>query len=223
MTYVGNDPQLLSPALLEHLLILRPTTTTVATTQAAWMVASLMSREPEVVDYLVQHASFCSTLVQCLEQSSKTDDPICVPLVQALGHVASQEAYVAPLLVTTSLLPLVARLLQQPHSRELTLQLAWLAGCLLVDAGWDNHPSTVMAAPSLVPILFQRLGNNNNNGSSSSSLEEQREFTSALWNALSTPPTTPKTNNTPSVMLLPIPPPALDVMTSEGFFYFVSL
>jgi hypothetical protein len=79
----------------------------------------------------------------------------------------------------------------------------------------------VMAAPSLAPILFQRLGNSNN-GSSSSSLEEQREFTSALWNALSTPPTTPKTNNTPSVVLVPIPLPALDVIR-PSFTTLVSL
>ncbi|KAG7358881.1 hypothetical protein IV203_015470 [Nitzschia inconspicua] len=156
-------------------------------TQTSWMIASLTAREPEVVLYLCRHLSFPSALVQALANPLAQDQ--IEPLLEALGNIGSNASMVPPLLTQINnppLLPLIRRfLLQMPSSRQnkrlLTLT-AWLAGCLLVDAGTENHPSTTLAAPLLIPALMEKLG------SERMVLEENRELTSALWNALSWPP-----------------------------------
>lgn len=156
-------------------------------TQTAWMIASLTAREPEVVLYLCRHLSFPSALVTALDNPVTPDQ--AEPLLEALGNIASNPSMVPPLLLQVNcptLLPIVQRyLLQTPSTRqhkEILILTAWLAGCLLVDAGIESHPSTLFAAPLLVPILMGRLG------SGRFDLKEDREFVSALWNAFSWPP-----------------------------------
>jgi hypothetical protein len=200
-TYCSED--LLSPALLEQLLVFRGGAAEdpllVAASgihqQTAWMIASLTSREPEVVEYLCSHASFCGTLINALElslPSSSTatvagghDDPR-LPLIQALGHIASYAAHI-PSLLSLNLAPLVRHTLQTGYQIRgpVFAQTAWLAGCLLCDAGIIDHPSTHVAAPILIPVLVDLLSPETG---SLLPLEEKREVICALWNALAAPP-----------------------------------
>jgi hypothetical protein len=175
-------------------------------TQTAWMIASLTTREEEVVMYLCRNLSFLSSLVQAVAHPVASDQ--MVPLLQTLGNLACHASLVPALLSQTDppLIPLLQQLLSQASSssspssssrdsrsdpRLLTLA-AWLAGCLLVDVGVENHPSTTVAAPALIPTLIHRLGGGDvgefmvaENGMT---MEEEREFVSALWNALAFPP-----------------------------------
>jgi hypothetical protein len=87
-----------------------------------------------------------------------------------------------------------------PPSRRILTLVAWVAGCLLVDTGLDQHPSTTLAAPTLIPILMERLarsgtGSNNRTDLMILSLEEEREMVLALWNAFSWPPTNSNNND----------------------------
>jgi hypothetical protein len=97
------------------------------------------------------------------------------------------------------LVPLLEQILTQTPSMnktnpQLLTQAAWLAGCLLVDAGVENHPSTAVAAPVLIPALMERIGTSSEGQQSGQtvstmlSFEEERELVSALWNALAWPP-----------------------------------
>ncbi len=175
-------------------------------TQTAWMIASLTAREEEAVNYLCgkqqqqQHDNqerkflFLSTILESIQNPLQPDQR--VPLVQALGNLACHPSLVAPLLtITPNLVPILQTILSTSSSRDpILLQGAWLAGCLLVDVGVTHHPSTTVAAPALIPLMMERLGRGTENGQmgsqtmTSMTLEEEREFASALWNALENPP-----------------------------------
>ena len=191
---------MLSPDLLETMLLLpqqcsQPSDAALLSTistQTAWMIASLTSREQEIVNYLCSYPSFCRSLLRALEvlafeklsPISGHDDP-SLPLIQALGHIASYAAYV-PVLISLNLASIVRHLLQQSTCRgPVFSQTAWLAGCLLCDAGVADHPSTTVAAPILVPLLVDLLSQDR---ASALTLDEKREVVCALWNALAPPP-----------------------------------
>jgi hypothetical protein len=185
-TYCSDD--LLSTALLLQWLQ-NPT----IATQTAWMIASLTAREQEVVMYLCRHKSFLSSIVQNLHHPNAPD--LVVPLVEALGNISCYTSMVPPLLTQTNppIVPLLQHILTHTPSRDrvnprLLPAAAWLAGCLLVDVGMKNHPSTTVAAPALIPVLMERLRGTERNGLSTMTLEEERELVTALWNALSSPP-----------------------------------
>ena len=178
--YCKDD--LLTPAILQQWLHHPP-----IATQTAWMIASLTGRESEVIMKLCRHQSFVSGLTGALRNPLATDQ--AAPLIQALGNLASDESLVPPLLTQTKppLVPLLEQIIRETKSqgsgKDNALSLAaWLAGCLLVDAGMENHASTTVAAPVLIPALMDRLG------SGRLFLEESREFAAALWNALARPP-----------------------------------
>jgi hypothetical protein len=165
-------------------------------TQTAWMIASLTSREEQVVQYLChrqtatptqtfpQSLLFVSSILQTIQRPVTEDQSL--PLIQALGNIASYASLVPPLLTGTSpsILSIIEQLLTQTRrSRDPTIvHTTWLAGCLLVDVGIEDHPSTTMAAPTLVPILMSLLERTD------FTLEEHREIVSALWNAFTWPP-----------------------------------
>eukprot|EP00535_Pseudo-nitzschia_heimii_P012613 CAMPEP_0197199966 /NCGR_PEP_ID=MMETSP1423-20130617/34155_1 /TAXON_ID=476441 /ORGANISM="Pseudo-nitzschia heimii, Strain UNC1101" /LENGTH=366 /DNA_ID=CAMNT_0042653839 /DNA_START=893 /DNA_END=1993 /DNA_ORIENTATION=+ len=168
-------------------------------TQTAWMIASLTAREEETVKYLSGNlqskreveSSFLSVIVGSVENISSSDQT--VPLLQALGNFACHPSLVGPLLTQTTpnLIPLLQKVLKMTPSRNPILkQGVWLAGCLLVDAGLENHPSTTIAAPAFIPILINRLdeGCQTSQSMTCLTLEEERECASALWNALDAPP-----------------------------------
>ena len=172
-------------------------------TQTAWMIASLTAREEETVDYLCgklytnreKEFSFLSAIIKSVQKPLQQDQT--VPLVQSLGNLACRPSLVAPLLTQTSpsLIPLLQHILNATSSRDpVLMQGAWLAGCLLVDVGIENHPSTTLAAPTLIPILIERLGRGSENKRMGNqpmafmTLEEEREFACALCNALESPP-----------------------------------
>lgn len=162
-------------------------------------------------------SSLVSTVLRLLGTASATNQEQIVPLLQALGNLACREDYVSSLIRTEALstqsLPsplvsIVSEMMQrvvttQPTaggtnfttpSREAANTVAWLAGCILCDAGLTNHPSTTLAAPVLIPLLFHQLGQVYRSSSATSSsvaivaADYQRELANALWNALSLPP-----------------------------------
>jgi len=169
-------------------------------TQTAWMIESLTAREEETVQYLCaqhhnQHQSpFLSAIVESIQNPLQEDQ--IVPLVQALGNIACHASLIIPLLTQTGtpLVPLLQQIVTTTTSRNpILMKVAWLAGCLLVDVGTEHHPSTTVAAPALVPALINRLGGRDCGGETgrpmaAMTLEEEREFASALWNALDAPP-----------------------------------
>ncbi|CAB9518028.1 expressed unknown protein [Seminavis robusta] len=130
--------------------------------------------------------------------------PLLEPCLEVLGHWSSGSngRHVPRLLATTpptscvqqelSLLPLLETLIQWGQQGLLMqtdyLQVLWLSGCLLCDAGLPNHPSTKLAATTLLPLLTRGLVDSPNN-SRANSLECKREGVLALWNAVSAPPT----------------------------------
>ena len=172
----------LSPALLESMLL---SGSPQVATQAAWMVASLTNREPDVVEVLSSCPSFLPNVIRLLEHPPHGEDQL-LPLVQALGNIASYEERV-PALLSLQLAPVVATILNQARG-PLLQQTAWLAGCLLCDAGLLQHPSTTVAEPILVPVLMHLLS------SHQLVLDEQREVVCALWNALASPPSSQEQN-----------------------------
>ena len=129
--------------------------------------------------------------------------PLLEPCLEVMGHwsTACNGKHVPRLLSKTSatsrvqqeisLLPLLEKLIRWGHQGLLQtsdyLQLLWLSGCLLCDAGTQQHPSTSLAAPSLIPLLSQGL-QDNPSASQSNSLECKREGVLALWNAINAPP-----------------------------------
>lgn len=176
-----ND-QALSAALLEQLLKEPP-----VATQAAWMLTALTNREENVVQYIMSYPTFAETMIACMRR------PVCqdqlAPLVQALGNIATSSSYEGGPPFSTSLIanfptltPMLGQLLQIPTNREVVQQAASLASCLLLDAGTPEHPATTIAAPRLVPLLFQELRENTPH-----SFQNQCELVHALWNALSLP------------------------------------
>lgn len=185
-------------------------------TQTAWMIASLTDREEETAQYLsgkhpeYQQSIFLATTINCIRKPLQHDQTL--PLVQALGNLACRPSLVASLLThpKPALIPLLQQILiTAPSKNPVLVHGAWLARCLLVDVGIENHPSTTIAAPALIPVLIDRLGGNNSNGAigGSLTLEEESEFASALWNALDTPPSADQSEctnqllQTPSVQL----------------------
>ena len=170
-------------------------------TQTAWMIESLTAKEEETVQYLcAQHhnqhqSSFLSAIVESIQNPLQEDQT--VPLVQALGNIACHASLIIPLLTQTAtpLVPLLQQIVTTTTSRNpILMKVAWLAGCLLVDVGTEHHPSTIVAAPALIPALINRLGGGDCGGETgrpmaTMTLEEERELASALWNALDAPPT----------------------------------
>jgi len=169
------DEHLLSPALLERLMR-QPD----VGTQAAWMVASLTDREPYIVHYLAGRSSFLPTLLQCLNSPVAPDQVL--PIAQAMVQIASQEQMVAPIVNMPDYIPTVCRFLSDGNSsREIRIHMINVVGCLLCDAGLENHPSSTIAAPALLPMLSFILSNDE-------PFDLQREAVNALWNALAVPP-----------------------------------
>jgi hypothetical protein len=68
---------------------------------------------------------------------------------------------------------------------SISTEATWVCGALLCDAGYEKHPSTTIACPTLIPPLCQVLTSKSGNAT----LEWKREVLSALWNALTSPPT----------------------------------
>eukprot|EP00536_Pseudo-nitzschia_multiseries_P010122 jgi/Psemu1/202442/e_gw1.299.6.1 len=164
-------------------------------TQTGWMIASLTAREEETVQYLCAQnhnqpaCSFLPAIIESIQHPLQEDQ--ILPLLQTLGNIARHASLVAPLLTQTAptLIPLLQHMVTTTASRNpILMKVAWLAGCLLVDVGIEHHPSTTVAAPALIPAIINRL---DSNGQSTAfmTLEEEREFASALWNALDIPPT----------------------------------
>ena len=217
-----ND-QLLSTTILQSWLCRYPS----IGTQAAWMVASLTSKEEETARYLAT-TGLVSSLLGCLVRPVAADQQI--PVVQALGHLASHSSIVPGLLTTPSSTPVdqnsqssstdLVSVLQQmianlPAGDPRLIPVVWLTGCLLVDTGMPNgHPSTTLAGPTLVPVVMSRLGGerNNHTGLRELKLDEERELACALWNAFDQPPDLHGEWSTDQQFMLAMPKSTLQVL-----------
>mmetsp|Transcript_34494 Transcript_34494/g.83233 ORF Transcript_34494/g.83233 Transcript_34494/m.83233 type:complete len:629 (+) Transcript_34494:1-1887(+) len=216
-----ND-QLLSATTLQSWLCQYPS----IGTQAAWMVASLTSKEEETARYLAT-TGLVSSLLGCLFHPVADDQQ--VPVLQTLGNLATHSSIV-PGLLTSSSTPAnqntpsssmnLVSILQQmianlPAGDPRLIPTVWLTGCLLVDTGMPNgHPSTTLAGPTLVPVVMSRLGGerNNHTGLRELKLDEERELASALWNAFDQPPDLYGEWSTDQQFMLAMPKSTLQVL-----------
>ena len=111
-----------------------------------------------------------------------------IPCLRAIGNIAtaSQGRHVGILLQESSILTSLVTLIQAGYTttngdvQAVAVEATWAAGTLLCDAGIDLHFSTSMAAPTLLPILYQAI----EHGKS----DLKREAISAVWNAVAAPP-----------------------------------
>ena len=72
---------------------------------------------------------------------------------------------------------------------SISTEATWVCGALLCDAGYDDHPSTTVACPTLIPALCHvMIGHDSGGNKIFTTLELKREVLSALWNAVSVPP-----------------------------------
>lgn len=75
---------------------------------------------------------------------------------------------------------------------SISTEATWVCGTLLCDAGFDQHPSTTVACPILIPALCHVLIGSQ---FANTTLEWKREILSALWNAISIPPNSDSYNS----------------------------
>jgi hypothetical protein len=123
---------------------------------AAWMLQGLSFREDAVVDYLCNDLPLMETVILAFQHAHAQDDrDLLIPLVQATGNLvtASNGKYVAMFLSQPIFVNTLSSLLQEAQ----VLDVIPLAGCLLIDCGLMQHPSTSVAAPALLPGLTQAL------------------------------------------------------------------
>lgn len=140
--------------------------------------------------------------VKSLKTTNTFQDPaalqairMAIPCIRAVGNIATamDGSFLPSLLeahdksVAASLAALV-ELGSFPSSTSnadiatLATEAAWACGTLLCDAGLENHPSTDVAAPALLPKLCACVV------SGYAKLELMREAVTALWNCTAAPP-----------------------------------
>jgi hypothetical protein len=141
---------------------------------AAWILDGLCRREDDAVDFVCHSPLLLSSFVQQLHNRTimASSDFSCgddvyeflIPSLRAFGNIgaACQGKYV-PLLLSEAMnhfLSAINILLELPLSGKTSIKFssifteaAYVAGCLLVDAGWPNHPSTTIAVRNLLPRL----------------------------------------------------------------------
>jgi hypothetical protein len=141
---------------------------------AAWILDGLCRREDDAIDFLCQPPNVLSTLVQqlynrtiVLSSPNTVGEDIyefLIPALRAFGNIGTAcEGRFVPLLLCDTLsqfLTSINTLLEIPTSGKTStmfssifVEAAYVAGCLLTDAGWPNHPSTTIAVRNLVPRL----------------------------------------------------------------------
>jgi hypothetical protein len=149
--------------------------------ETAWMVEALSRREDAAVDYLCQTSEPITTLVQRLYQAAvESNTEFLVPTLQAIGNIltACEGRYVPLFLSNPTFVQSLSYLLKQ----GIVLDVVWVAGCCLCDAGILGHCSSDIAAVSFLPRLVAILS------SESASLHWKRDAACAIWNAISDPP-----------------------------------
>lgn len=185
--------------------------------QTAWILVQLSQKEDDLVDYLLQAEQGIDLAQALLDQLYRIGQraheqqqqqapnqhtnyfhhPFIEPCLELFGLWATvaNGKHVPRLLFATSqrsLLNFISQLITWGHQGLLQvndyLQALWVAGCLLCDAGAQNHPSTLLAAPVLVPLLTMGLQEHTQQSSKTFSLECKREGILALWNAITAPP-----------------------------------
>lgn len=161
----------------------------------AWILAGLSRREDAVVDALCADAalmsafvlSFCSATERLLSEGAiESTISFLAPMLRAVGYMTTAccGRYVEFFLHQTVFVNAVLRLLdlRRRDASTLVVNLIWVAGCLLSDAGTPKHASTTIGAPQIVPRLTAILN------APEATLEWRREATHALRTAVSEPP-----------------------------------
>jgi hypothetical protein len=149
--------------------------------ETAWMLEALSRREDAAVDYLCQTSEPITTLVQRLYQAAVSSKmKFLVPALQAIGNMLTscEGRYVPLLLSNTTFVQSLSHLLEQGT----VMDVIWVAGCCLCDAGIPGHAATDIAAATFLPRLVAILS------SQSASLHWKRDAACAIWNAISDPP-----------------------------------
>ncbi|GKY92107.1 hypothetical protein MPSEU_000182100 [Mayamaea pseudoterrestris] len=123
---------------------------------AAWMLQGLSFREDAVVDFICRDAALFDTVLQAFNHATINDDQqLSVPLLQAFCNLATacHGKYVSLFLSRPDFVESLSRLLYEGR----IMDSVPMAGSLLVDYGLEQHPSTTIAGPALLPGLVQAL------------------------------------------------------------------
>jgi len=163
-----------------------------------WLLTFLTSKEDEVVldlmnDQVLLILSRHFSQVTKVTLESRNRGSIfqsAIPLIRIFGNLATAAdgRYVAGIVAADNhaIIHALVNWLEanKPCGETMTIatEVTWVAGALLCDVGFPNHPSTVVACPLLLPPLCRVLLKG------TFTLEWKREVLNAMWNALASPP-----------------------------------
>jgi len=162
-------------------------------TELAWLLPGTQNVVCAALAHRLQEAS------RAIRSSSTATDltdtqlralRMTIPCLRSIGNIATacQGRHVTTLLQESSILESLTNLMEAGYTvrngdvAAVAVEAAWAAGTLLCDAGISLHPSTTIAAPTLLPTLCQVIIEG------SAKLDLKREVVSALWNAVAAPP-----------------------------------
>lgn len=165
-----------------------------------WLVSFLTSKESEeelfealineeLLRVLSQHFAYVTRVTLDKRDRGSIFQSV-IPLMRIFGNLATAAdgKYVKGIIEVDnhSIVNNLALWLQvhKPCGETMTIatEATWVAGALLCDYGYANHPSTTIACPLLIPPLCRVLLKG------TFTLEWKREVLNAIWNALAAPP-----------------------------------
>jgi Karyopherin (importin) alpha len=165
-----------------------------------WLVSFLTSKEDEekifetlmndeLLLVLSQHFAHVSQVTLDKRDRGSIFQSV-IPLMRIFGNLATavDGKYVKGVIEVDnhSIVDTLALWLKvhKPCGETMTIatEATWVAGALLCDYGYANHPSTTTACPVLIPPLCRVLLKG------TFTLEWKREVLNAIWNALAAPP-----------------------------------
>jgi len=163
-----------------------------------WLLAFLTCREDEVIEGLVNDQVLLILSRHFDQVTAITLDKrdrgaifkSAIPLIRIFGNLATAaDGKYIPGIINAdnhAIVHTLAKWLQigSPCGETMTIatEVTWVAGALLCDSGYENHPSTTIACPVLVPPLCRVLLKG------TFTLQWKREVLNAIWNALAAPP-----------------------------------
>lgn len=166
--------------------------------ELVWLLSFLTCKENDAISVLVNEAvllqlsnHFAYTTKTVLEKRDRGSIfKSAIPVIRIFGNIATaSDGKFIPLIIEGDKHVFVKTLIQwfQVHkpcgeTMAIATECTWVAGSLLCDNGFADHPSTTVACPLLVPPLCHILLKG------TFTLEWKREVLNAIWNALAAPP-----------------------------------
>jgi len=166
--------------------------------ELCWLLVFLTSKEDEVVERLMNDHILLilscyfshATEVILKKRDRGSIFQSVIPLIRIFGNLSTSfDGKYIPGIIAANNHEIVHTLakwlqVQRPCGEIMTIatEVTWVAGALLCDTGYLNHPSTDVACPVLLPALSRVLLKG------TFTLEWKREVLNAIWNSLASPP-----------------------------------